>query len=285
MASILTESWMSQLSDDKKLSEITIPGTHNSCAKNCNFIAKCQNKTIADQLRLGVRFLDIRCRHIDDRFDLHHGIAYLGLDFDSIQTSCLEFLSSNPSETVAMIISTEFKAKGNKCNFEEIFIKYANKYPGLWYMNERVPTLKEARGKIVLLRRFASQYLPLGIDMSGWRNSKTFHMKNHSDFEFNIQDEYKKQTGQKWNTIIQHVERSMADSNKHAWYLNYCSAHKLPMVPMIIAKDINKKLLAHFKDIAEGTEPANLKFGTIILDFADENIIRQILSLNFGSFV
>ena len=61
-----------------------------------------------------------------------------------------------------MQIKPEFKAKGNKCSFEEIFIKYANQNPGLWYINEKMPILKEARGKIVLLRRFYSDYLPLG---------------------------------------------------------------------------------------------------------------------------
>ena len=156
------ERWMSLVSDDKKLCEITIPGTHNTCAHKVNFIAKCQSKSVREQLKSGIRFLDIRCRHINDRFDLHHGISYLGSNFETMKNDCYEFLKENPTETIVMMISPEFKPKGNKCSFEEVFIKYANQNPGLWFMKEHLPCLKEVRGKIVLLRRFYSQYLPLG---------------------------------------------------------------------------------------------------------------------------
>lgn len=161
------EKWMSLVSDDKKLSDITIPGTHNTCAHKVNFIAKCQNTSVSEQLKSGIRFLDIRCRHINDRFDLHHGISYLGSTFETMKNDCYEFLTRNPSETIVMMIKTEFKAKGNKCSFEEVFIKYANQNPGLWFVKEHLPCLKEVRGKIVLLRRFYSQYLPLGNFLKG----------------------------------------------------------------------------------------------------------------------
>jgi len=53
------------------------------------------------------------------------------------------------------------------------------------------------------------------------------------------------------------------------------------MVPMVIAKDINKRLLVHFRALM--TRNADLRLGTIILDFADEAIIKQIFLLNFSS--
>ncbi len=286
MAAITAKKWMSLLPDNKQLNEINIPGTHNSAAKNCNFIAKCQNRTLMDQLNYGIRFLDIRCRHIQDRFDLHHGVSYLGIKFDTLQQICKEFLDANPSETIVMSIKPEMKERANKWSFDEVFIKYANQMPGLWYMNENIPILKHVRGKIVLLRRFYTSFLPLGIDLSGWRHNNTFQIKNHELFDFHIQDQYKKPSGQKWDKILQHVNLSISDSNQKTWYLNFCSAHKLPMVPMVIAKDINKKLLAHFKNLMTAYQDTGnyLKLGTIILDFADEAIIKQIFYLNFNCF-
>jgi len=52
------------------------------------------------------------------------------------------------------------------------------------------------------------------------------------------------------------------------------------MVPMVIAKDINKRLLVHFRALMTRND---LRLGTIILDFADEAIIKQIFLLNFSS--
>ena len=178
-----------------------------------------------------------------------------------------------------MLVSSEFKPKSNKCSFEEIFIKYANKHPGFWYMHDHMPSLKEARGKIVLLRRFFAHYTPMGLDMKGWKNNMTFQIKNNFDFEFHIQDEYKKQTTQKWHPIVQHIDKALSDTDdKQIWYLNYSSAHKLPLVPVVIANTINRKLMVHLRTI----ESSN-RLGTIILDFADESIIKFIYLLNFKS--
>ena len=45
-----------------------------------------------------------------------------------------------------------------------------------------MPKLSQARGKILLFRRFWSKYRPLGIDMSGWKNNQTFQIKNNENF-------------------------------------------------------------------------------------------------------
>ena len=62
--------WMSAVNDSLKLSAISIPGTHDSGARYdpplLSGTAKCQDLTIREQLNAGTRFLDIRCRHIDN---------------------------------------------------------------------------------------------------------------------------------------------------------------------------------------------------------------------------
>lgn len=56
---------MSQLDDNKRLSEMTIPGTHDSGTYTLgdgpvDSAAKCQTQSIAEQLNNGIRYLDIR---------------------------------------------------------------------------------------------------------------------------------------------------------------------------------------------------------------------------------
>ena len=72
---ILGNNWMSGLSDDTKLCDINIPGTHDSgttytTAVISGIIASCQDDTIPEQLQKGIRYLDIRC---DGDLDINHG--------------------------------------------------------------------------------------------------------------------------------------------------------------------------------------------------------------------
>lgn len=53
--------WQKELSDDLKLSKISIPGTHNSEACHTSLPSvQCQNASISEQLNHGVRFFDLR---------------------------------------------------------------------------------------------------------------------------------------------------------------------------------------------------------------------------------
>ncbi len=127
--------WMRDLDGKRRLSELSIPGTHNAGAtlEPIPGTACCQSLSIAEQLAAGVRFLDIRCRHLNDSFSIYHGIADQKLTFAI----------------------------------------YTAKNPALWSLGEDIPTLAAARGRIVLFRRFRASS-KLGIDASGWPDSATF---------------------------------------------------------------------------------------------------------------
>lgn len=153
------KNWMSHLSDDLKLSQITIPGTHDSCAFECSQFAKCQQLSLADQLNSGVRYIDIRCCHRNDVFELYHSSFNLGDVFDSgVIEPCVNFLRNNPSETLLMLVSPEHKAQNNRIEFDDLFLKYIEPYNMFWHFDEEeIPSLGRVRGKIVLLRRFVKQ--------------------------------------------------------------------------------------------------------------------------------
>ena len=111
---------MSRIDDSKKISLINIPGTHDSAAYCMNRIsfkcAKTQELTIAQQLEIGIRDLDIRIvqSHTDTSQDEDiiccHGICdcYVSPNFcdnrkvtyKSVLLDIKNFLEKNPSETV-----------------------------------------------------------------------------------------------------------------------------------------------------------------------------------------
>jgi hypothetical protein len=171
--------WMAAIPDQKKLSEITIPGTHDTCTSTAFGMSKCQNLTLEEQLPVGIRFIDIRCRHFHDKFELHHGSDYLGLNFDYVLNKCRAFLKAHRRECIIMSVKEEHDAAGNKKTFEEVFDEYVQKDPDLWYLGNTIPALSpDVRGKIVLLRRFYiapnSDPTKHGIDLTAWVDNATF---------------------------------------------------------------------------------------------------------------
>ncbi|CAF0811425.1 unnamed protein product [Brachionus calyciflorus] len=284
--------WMSLLSDNLKLLNITIPGTHNSCAYACFMFAKCQKNSLLDQLNHGVRYIDVRCKHINDTFRLHHGLFDLNFNYDTgCIDVCIDFLRQNPTETIVVLVSTEHKPKNNKLDFDDVFMKYLEKTKEHWYLKEECPTLGECRGKLVLLRRFYTAKRPLGIDMSGWRFNQTTEVKNHPDFGLIIQDLCSTMASQKWTEIEKVLDHAKSNQNNNSiWYINYCSAEKWPIQPpRFISWKINPKLLQYLqqKYLSNQTNNDNnnknprTTFGIIITDFADNDLVQSIYKVNF----
>ncbi len=60
--------------------------------------------------------------------------------------------------------------------FEQTFDAYVKKAPSSWSLGTAVPALSDARGKIVLVRRFAAA-APKGIDATKWADKATFTLQ------------------------------------------------------------------------------------------------------------
>ena len=78
--------WLKSVDGSKKIFSLSIPGTHETCARYGGGHYICQDWTVEEQLLNGVRYLDIRCRHISDCFMIHHGVIYKHLSFGSVST-------------------------------------------------------------------------------------------------------------------------------------------------------------------------------------------------------
>lgn len=286
--------WMSALPDHLKLYELSIPGTHNSCAFNCCMFAKCQKNSLTYQLNNGVRYIDVRCRHINDSFRLHHGPFDLNFDFDTgCIDLCINFLKANPTESIIVLISTEHRPESNKLQFDDVFLNYLEKNRQYWFLDEHCPSLAECRGKLVLLRRFFTGKKPLGIDMSGWKFNQTNEIKNHAEFSFMVQDVCNSTSSNKWTEIKKLLDHANIPSENKIWYMNYCSAEKWPIQPpAFISWRVNKKICAYLQNevklqisdnqmdnICQNSKP----LGIVIIDFAEKEIIQNIYKLNFNN--
>jgi 1-phosphatidylinositol phosphodiesterase len=155
-------TWMSALRDCELLGGFSLPGSHNTMALRdsawASDTAKCQTLTLSAQLHAGVRFLDIRARHVNDRLVMQHGVVSQRSSFCSVLEDVHRFLADNPSETVIMSLKEEHTPKGNSRSFAHTFADYSRRFPGLFFAPcqdvTAAPRLGEVRGKVVLARRF-----------------------------------------------------------------------------------------------------------------------------------
>jgi 1-phosphatidylinositol phosphodiesterase len=271
--------WMARLPDTRDLTELSIPGTHDSGALHEPDlgIAKCQDLTIADQLAAGVRYFDIRCRHVSDAFEIYHGPIGQQQTFDEVLATMSAFLDQHPEEAVIVSIKEEAAPSGVTRSFEATFASYVAGTRDRWYLGQAVPHLGEVRGHLVLLRRFPATATPLGIDGSAWADNTTFSLTGGASLR--IQDAYMvSDNAAKWAAITGLLAEARA-GDASTLFLDYTSGYQsmssLPNVP-IVAGDINHRLDGFFAD----PQNQRARLGVLVMDFVTAARAQAVLSTN-----
>jgi 1-phosphatidylinositol phosphodiesterase len=274
--------WMTAQPDERSLAVLSIPGTHESAALYeplSSGTAKCQNMTVAEQLEAGVRYFDIRCRHLNDGFQIYHGPIFQQQTFDQVLSTMYAFLDEHPQQTLIMSVKEEFTAEMTTRSFSDTFQAYVDQTPERWHLGPTVPVLGDVRGKIVLVRRFPTMTMPLGIDAhTMWGDDKTFTMAS-ADATVRVQDQYKvDDNDQKWLAITSLFDEA-ATGPATTWFINYTSGYRqslgIPNTPEV-ANDINARLDVYYAD----TSHDSARLGTVASDFTTESRIRSVISHN-----
>jgi len=248
--------WMAGLEDETPLHQICIPGTHDSGALYDKFafgFAKCQDWDIKQQLMAGIRFLDIRCRHISNTFAVHHGPVFQNLFFGDVVEICRWFLKANPSEAIVMRLQDEYEPSNNTETFAETLQKkYWDK--DLFYTGKKEdPTLGEVRGRIYLIRNFHGGSFP---------GRHWCHVKR--------QDNYApKSVKEKLEDILKFIE-SYCEEHFHVNFLSGLIMEVPAKNPRTFAKEVKPKAL----------EMITKKCGIVAMDFPKEEDILKIIQLN-----
>jgi 1-phosphatidylinositol phosphodiesterase len=277
---ISATGWMQSLPDNYLLSQLSIPGSHDAGARfePVAGTAKCQSLTIAEQLNAGIRFLDIRCRHIDNAFAIHHGSIYQNLNFDDVLNACFTFLNSNPGECIVMCVKEEYDATNNTRTFEQTFDTYTQKNPSHWYQGAAIPTLGSVRGKIVLARRSGATTTPKGIAATNWADNTTFTI-NNTESQLRVQDNYVvPDNNVKWTNVTNLLTEAKSGSSS-TLYINFTSGYRslIFSIPSIttVSNNINPRISSYFTTNTQG------RYGIIPMDFSDAGKAALIAQTNF----
>ena len=148
-------NWMKDIPDGTKLSEMTIPGTHDSCSLFGICCARTQTWTLVEQMKAGLRYFDIRLRRINDTLRAYHGFVDQKEMFDSILVYAFNFLEQNPTETIIYEIISEYDPLNSTKSFTELYEEYTQPYKDKIkeYQNQDI-TMGEIRGKLFVVKVF-----------------------------------------------------------------------------------------------------------------------------------
>ncbi|GAW08138.1 PLC-like phosphodiesterase [Lentinula edodes] len=104
------DSWMTALANIKpnlRITDITIPGTHDTCAISAVPWVATQNMTVIAQLNAGIRYFDLRCRLVDGFLMMYHGDYALDMYLEHVLDDIYSWLRSHPAEGLIIQLSNE----------------------------------------------------------------------------------------------------------------------------------------------------------------------------------
>lgn len=145
-------SWMSMIEDDTLLTELVIPGSHDSGTLGMDAFAETQDKTYAEQLACGFRYFDTRVMYTEGDFYMYHSVKG-EMKYEQVLSDVKAFLDENPTETV--ILDYQWTEGGNDgAIFDMLEEALGDKLlnvegdNALEFVNSL--TLGEARGKCII---------------------------------------------------------------------------------------------------------------------------------------
>lgn len=289
-----TANWMGELPDDVSLSEITIPGTHESAARYVmlGYSLRCQETSITDQLNNGYRYLDL---HIAlDKSKKEHSIKLVRafgnchesgnlfssyLHLNDVTGDIYKFLQEHNKETV--IVNFKIEDDDNIKEVQKLLAEELQANEDYWYTDEEIPILGDARGKAVLATRFTDKadtgVIGLNMIWDEQDNSKPvdipYELYVNDSFRLWVQDRYNYSVEDKYEAVIDGLENCEADQN--TFFLNFVSTSGDGKIghPRGYAKNLNDLLMEYnFRN--------NTSYGIIIVDFGDANLARKIYYTN-----
>jgi uncharacterized protein (TIGR02145 family) len=243
--------WMAGIPDSMKLSQLTLPGTHDCGADNhsggvpsgSHWDVVCHDFRFSNQLLLGVRWFDVRYDNVDTK--LHHGGFVLSRHLEDIIDDAISFLGNHPSEAIVFLIKKEYGGSTDATFSDkvwEVLQKYSQDH---FYLNDNLPSLGEVRGKIVIASHDNTNGNGhiLGPEYT-WPDNTSLHFGNTTNFHYYAQDHYSisyVSYDVKSNEVRHLIDISYGYPDPNRVDLNYTSAERDAVATSIkeVAENIN----------------------------------------------
>jgi len=250
-------SWMNSIPDSTKLTQMTIPGTHNSCALHGICCARTQTWSLPEQMNAGLRYFDIRLRLYNNTLRAFHDFVDQIDTFDIILNYALNFLEQNPSESIIMQIVKEYKVENCSKSMQEMYDEYTKDIKDKIVDFKKKDEIKigDIRGKILMVKIFgrSTRFIPGFLVQNNWTVNWRFSINK------------------KKRRIKENIHRALAFKNDNKIFLNYlsCSSDYAMMTPYTAAKKCNEIALRY-----------RGRLGIILMDYPGEILINHLIEQN-----
>jgi 1-phosphatidylinositol phosphodiesterase len=235
--------WMGELPKSLRMSQLSVPGTHDSLARKGGDLAITQTTSITNQLDAGIRAFDIRLRCVDGKLVGYHGSAAQDVNFDQVLTWMRDYLGQHGRESLFVRVKEEGSPKNcGSRTFGDVFAGYYDRWRALFwfYAGTDNPALAWIRGKVVLIQDFTGPkrtdgshvdygipFSPVAVEVHGlldedWKVPTIFHQY------------------EKWEKVKRHLGKahaawgSAAQANAKT-YVNYISGASSGCYPWSVA--------------------------------------------------
>lgn len=203
------ENWMSEIPDKVRLNLMAIPGAHAADAYDTTHCLDCNQ-----QLRYGIRFLELDVHHIKNQFFLENGIKpTIG---ETWLPCIIRFLQRNPSETVLVKMNVVNQGEGNTRSILDTFKDVVGGPVAEVYLqtNDKRITIGQARGKLI----FFSTAVELQYNAIRYSAAEI-----QPDME--ISSPIQKTLYPRWETIKAHLFKATYQGDTNKFYFNFLTAY------------------------------------------------------------
>ena len=246
---LLADNWMSRLADNVLVSQVSIPGSHDSGTGygGNNYLlfisfdtyARTQDKNIPEQLELGVRAFDLRP---NNALDLYHGIMKTKTTLAASLNAIRDFLKANPSEFVIVVMRHETDGDNGSANWGTNVTNLLKSSDYAGYLADYHPnlTVGNLRGKMLILSRDDYATTPYGGFIHDWGHDSSFSNQQGAKIigpttqgRLFVQDyyEFTQTNGMATKTssikamLDYSTGRATASDNENVWVINHTAGY------------------------------------------------------------
>ncbi|MBN3534579.1 phosphatidylinositol-specific phospholipase C domain-containing protein [Mycoplasma procyoni] len=271
--------WMSSLNDNKLISDISIPGTHDSgmfSGRGWTYFfgqlwAKTQSKSWEYQLKQGIRFFDVR---IEENLNIIHGSAKSLTSLPEMLKEFERFLKQHPHEFILIRLKSENYGGGRNENYRrkveealkkhyDMLYKTADNRSGGW------PKVKDVRGKLIVFNDLHS-------DISQDTTYGPLYYRNQNNYTFWIQDRFQNVSqAEKLGSIKNHFKDSNNTDLSGIMFINFTSYTQGIYSVWDVASGINEPVTKHIRENKDLK-----KLGIVVSDFPGDALVQEIINTN-----
>lgn len=305
---LVKSDWMSGLSDELTINQLSIPGTGNSMSYGKDFtdFTLTQSMDLETQLNSGIRFLELGVNNSEGNLRAHVNLTDLGVSLVDVIKRVSEFLKLHREEIVIIKIHSNSGEGGDLPYLVRQNIESSGLSDFIFDgSRNRNPKLGDARGRIIIL-----------ADYSGSRWKEIPYREGAS-----IQDNNYLSTNwdlySKWERVKEHLEKTNRTRNSGLRSINYLTGSGGSFPYFVASGHVSSgtgdarlstglttpgfnnsypdfprvNSLGAFSTIAfEGTNVLTLNYitreqvkftGIVVADFPGNGLINEIIDLNF----